>query len=284
MLEGVRFIKEYIQHSRHRAVVINRQDEQGVCCKLPANCRFNPPIGLDILDTQNLAARRIMPRDRQCGHHMLPYISRATTASSPVNQLISLQKTDSDSSGVGNVSRTHSDQIHSAIDVEFVRRNCPLEFDNGRERLSIQFTVLHCKCLGQKHLEGLGIEVVGSQSRLRSDLRLHCWVVGSGGRAVRTSAGTASRSFPSIQSTVNSNAPKRTAVARGAEQSVCITGWMAEKRTWRSSPDATSPSQKQFFNESDGVLPLAKRVLRERSGRLPSDRASSPPGGGETET
>src|SRR5438445_2221281 len=165
MLEGVRFIKEYIQHSRHRAVVINRQDEQGVCCKLPANCRFNPPIGLDILDTQNLAARRIMPRDRQCGHHMLPYISRATTASSPVNQLISLQKTDSDSSGVGNVSRTHSDQIDSSIDVEFVRRNCPLEFDNGRERLSIQATVLHCKCLGQKHLEGLGIEVVGSQSR-----------------------------------------------------------------------------------------------------------------------
>jgi len=29
---------------------------------------------------------------------------------------------------------------------------------------------------------------------------------------------------------------------------------MAEKRTWRSSPDATSPSQKQFFNESEMAL------------------------------
>ena len=36
--------------------------------------------------------------------------------------------------------------------------------------------------------------------------------------------------------------------------------------------------------EADGVLPLAKRVLRERSGRLPNDGTSSPPGGGETET
>ena len=35
---------------------------------------------------------------------------------------------------------------------------------------------------------------------------------------------------------------------------MCITGWMAEKRTWRSSPDATSPSQKQFFNESEMAL------------------------------
>ena len=31
-------------------------------------------------------------------------------------------------------------------------------------------------------------------------------------------------------------------------------------------------------------LPLAERVLRERSGCLPNDGASSPPDGGETET
>jgi hypothetical protein len=35
---------------------------------------------------------------------------------------------------------------------------------------------------------------------------------------------------------------------------------------------------------SDGVLPLAKRVFRERSGCLPNVGTSSPPRGGETET
>src|ERR1035441_3191144 len=105
MLEGVRFIREHIQHSRHCAVVINRQDEQGVCSELPANCRFNPPIGLGILNTQNLAARNVVPGDTQCGHDMLPYISHTTAASSPVYQLISLQQADSDSRGVGDVPR-----------------------------------------------------------------------------------------------------------------------------------------------------------------------------------
>src|SRR5262249_57448248 len=34
----------------------------------------------------------------------------------------------------------------------------------------------------------------------------------------------------------------------------------------------------------NGVLPLAERVLRERGSRLPNDRTSSPPSGGEAET
>src|ERR1039458_9712267 len=36
--------------------------------------------------------------------------------------------------------------------------------------------------------------------------------------------------------------------------------------------------------EADGILPLAKGVLRERSGCLPGSRASPSPGGGEAET
>ena len=165
----MRFIKEHIQHTRHRAVVINRQDEQGVCSELPANCRFDPPIGLGILDTQNLAARRVVHGDTQCGHHMSPYISHTTAASGPVNQLISFQQTDSDSRGVGDVSGTYRDQVHGPIHVPLARRNRLLEFDNGSERLIIHPPLRHCKCVGQKPLEGFGIESgVGSHTMLAS--------------------------------------------------------------------------------------------------------------------
>jgi hypothetical protein len=67
---------------------------------------------------------------------MPPYVSDSTSAPGPVNQLISFQETDGDSSGVGHVSRTLGDQMYGPIHVALVRRDRLLEFDKGGERLS----------------------------------------------------------------------------------------------------------------------------------------------------
>src|ERR1700757_4737056 len=57
--------------------------------------------------------------------------------------------------------------------------------------------------------------------------------------------------------------------------------------------DSTAPSFRQGSGfrsvrgtgiATHGVLPLAERVLRERGSRLPNERTSSPPSGGEAET
>jgi hypothetical protein len=45
---------------------------------------------------------------------------------------------------------------------------------------------------------------------------------------------------------------------------------------------AKSFCERSQFPTCDGVLPLAKRVFRKRSGCLPNVGTSSPPGGGET--
>ena len=96
--------------------------------------------------------------DSQCDHWTPPYISCGTSAASPVNQLISLQQTNGNTSGVGHVSGTLDDQVHRPVHIEFPLRDQSLDFDNGRERLTIHPTLLHRKCIGQKLLERLVVE------------------------------------------------------------------------------------------------------------------------------
>jgi predicted PhzF superfamily epimerase YddE/YHI9 len=60
ILERVGLAEEDLQHSRHGAIVINRQDEEGLGFELPANGRFNPRVGPGILDSQNLASRLVV--------------------------------------------------------------------------------------------------------------------------------------------------------------------------------------------------------------------------------
>jgi hypothetical protein len=54
--ERVGLTKNDLQYSGQGAVVINRQDKERPGSELPANCRFNPPVGLCVLDPQNLVS------------------------------------------------------------------------------------------------------------------------------------------------------------------------------------------------------------------------------------
>jgi hypothetical protein len=60
LMESVGFVKEDLQHPDHSVLVINRQDQEGAGPELSANRSLNPRVGLGILDTQNLASRRVL--------------------------------------------------------------------------------------------------------------------------------------------------------------------------------------------------------------------------------
>ena len=186
-MESVRLAEEHFQHSHHGGVAINRQDQHGLGLELPANGRFNPRVGLGILDSQNLASRLVVRRNTQYGRHVPPDIRGSTSASGPVHQLIPLQQSDGDSVGVGDVLRTVGDQAHGPIHVRCAGRNRPLEFEQGRKRLSVHPTLLHGKCVGQKVLEGFAIDA-GMVTHTRESRK---YAAGAGwaadGRALRTS-------------------------------------------------------------------------------------------------
>src|ERR1700675_2135426 len=94
--------------------------------------------------------------------------------------------------------------MHGRIHGEFPLRDQPLDFDNGREHLTIHLTLLHRKCVGQKLLERFAIGAGrGTHTRSTAMLRLYCWV-GLGGRAEPVLR-PASRSLSPSECAVNSN-------------------------------------------------------------------------------
>jgi len=76
---------------------------------------------------------------------MPPHTSGRTSASGPVNELISFEDSDGDSGRVGYFVRTIGDQRHGPIHVELTRHYQPLEFEDGRKRSSLYATLLDDK-------------------------------------------------------------------------------------------------------------------------------------------
>jgi hypothetical protein len=176
ILEGVRLAEQDLQYSRQSSGLINRQDQKGSGSELPTNSRFNPFVCLSILDTENLAPSVGVYWDSQRGGYLPPYIRRGTSASGPVNQLVSLEKGDGDSSGVGDVSGTFNDVVHCNIQVELSPRDQPLDFHDGGEWMAIYLTLLHHKSAGQKQLESFPIEAgKGTHTRLCGDTGGRTW-------------------------------------------------------------------------------------------------------------
>jgi len=86
ILEGVCVAKKDLNGSDHGPTTTNRHDEEGLSAKLPANRGFDPGVGLSILDTQNLTARVC---DAEGRLYIPPYVSGSTSASGPVNEIVS---------------------------------------------------------------------------------------------------------------------------------------------------------------------------------------------------
>src|SRR2546425_10134667 len=86
ILEGVGIAKKDFHRSGHGPTTINRHDEEGLSAELAANCGFDSGVSLGILDAQNLTARVC---DAEGRLYIPPYVSGSTSASGPVNQIIS---------------------------------------------------------------------------------------------------------------------------------------------------------------------------------------------------
>ena len=61
---------------------------------------------------------------------------------------------------------------HGSVQVGFARRDRAVEFDQSRERLTVEAALLHGKCAGQKLFEGCTIEGwVGTHTHTRGGFR-----------------------------------------------------------------------------------------------------------------
>ena len=86
ILKGVCVAKKDFHRSGHGPTTTNRHNEEGLSAKLPANRGFDPGVGLSILDTQNLTARVC---DAEGRLYIPPHVSGSTSASGPVNEIVS---------------------------------------------------------------------------------------------------------------------------------------------------------------------------------------------------
>ena len=89
---------------------------------------------------------------------MPPYIIGGTSASGPINQLMSFEQSDRNPSGIGHGLCAVDYQLHCPVYIELSPADQPLDLDDGGEPLLVHLTLLHRECVGQKLLESIAIE------------------------------------------------------------------------------------------------------------------------------
>jgi hypothetical protein len=127
--------------------------------ELAANLGFNPRVIPGVFHAQDLSAGMVARGRAEHGRRMPSHILGGASAAGTVNQLISLQKSNADSAGVGYVAGALGDQVQAAIHIPIGSRESVLNLNKGSERLRVHTTLLNGKSVGKQRLKGLLIEV-----------------------------------------------------------------------------------------------------------------------------